>query len=188
MQKETDPAEGGRFMQARLIRWVVAAVSVAALGAGGVMAATAGTQSTTATVRAVQNGRYGMVLVNSRGLSLYRFMLDHRGISRCSGACAVTWPPLLVSGTAKPTVGGGAIRSLVGTIRRANGTRQVTYAGFPLYRYAGDTGPGMTTGEGLNSFKAKWWLVNTRGLIVTHAMTTPSTTSSGTTTSGGGWG
>ena len=180
-------------MHARLPRWVMLAVVAAVLGVGGVMAATAATSSTSSTsgtVRAMRNSRYGVILANSGGLSLYRFVLDRKGVSRCSGACVVTWFPLLVKGAAKPSAGTGASAKLIGTIRRANGTRQVTYAGFPLYLYAGDTRPGMTAGEGLLSSKARWYLVNVRGALVTRpASGSPSPgTSTTTTTSGGGWG
>ena len=46
---------------------------------------------------------------------------------------------------------------------RADGTTQVTYAGHPLYRYAEDTAPGTTRGQGSNAFGAKWYVVAPSG-------------------------
>jgi predicted lipoprotein with Yx(FWY)xxD motif len=64
------------------------------------------------------------------------------------------WPPVITRG--KPIAGRGLKSSLLGTIRRTNGARQVTYAAHPLYRYALDTRPGQTNGEGLQDFGAGW--------------------------------
>ncbi|HKB53100.1 MAG TPA: hypothetical protein VKD22_03815, partial [Ramlibacter sp.] len=86
----------------------------------------------------------------------------------------------LVKAGVKPTVGGGASASLVGTIKAAHGMAQVTYAGFPLYFFAGDRAAGQTKGQG---FGGKWYIVNTKGALVKHAMSASSATSSGSTTS-----
>lgn len=175
-------------MHARLIRWVVpAVVAVAIVAVGAAMAATAATRAS-GTVRAGHSSKYGAVLVNSSGFTLYRYMRDAKGVSRCAGACAAAWPPLLVTGSAKPTAGSGANAGLLGTIKRANGTRQVTYAGFPLYRFSGDRKPGQVNGEGV---AGTWFLVNASGALVKHAMSSPSAAPTTTTTSssgGGGWG
>src|SRR5437763_2411934 len=79
----------------------------------------------------------GKVLVDARGRTLYLFEKDKGGKSACYGACAIYWPPLLSPAKARP--GGGVRASLLGVTRRANGKRQVTYAGHPLYTFAGDT-------------------------------------------------
>ncbi len=52
---------------------------------------------------------------------------------------------------------------LLGTSKRANGVGQVTYAGHPLYRYAGDQAPGDTAGQDLDQFGAEWYLVKPSG-------------------------
>lgn len=96
----------------------------------------------------------GKIIVDGRGRTLYLFEKDKRGHSACSGACATYWPPLITRG--KPIAGRGVKSSLLGTIRQANGSRQITYAGHPLYRYALDTKPGQTNGEGLEDFGAGW--------------------------------
>ncbi|HEU5476732.1 MAG TPA: hypothetical protein VFU64_02765 [Gaiellaceae bacterium] len=96
----------------------------------------------------------GKIIVNGRGRTLYLFEKDEHRRSVCSGACAAYWPPLIAHGRPVPT--NGAKRSLIGTIKRANGARQVTYAGHPLYTYVLDTRPGQTRGEGSQLFGAGW--------------------------------
>ena len=103
----------------------------------------------------------GTFLVDGQGRTLYLWDADHGPKSTCSAACAQAWPPLTTTGT--PKASGAVKSSLLGTATRADGSREVTYAGHPLYTYAGDTQPGQTTGEGSNSFGAPWWIVTTAG-------------------------
>jgi len=122
--------------------------------------ALAGTNSQGARVSAASSS-LGKIIVDGRGRTLYLFEKDTRGHSACSGTCAMYWPPLITRG--KPVAGHGLKKSLLGTIRRANGARQVTYAGHPLYRYALDTKPGQTNGEGLQDFGAGWDALSAAG-------------------------
>jgi predicted lipoprotein with Yx(FWY)xxD motif len=142
------------------------------------------------TVRVVQNGRFGPVLVNAQGRALYRYTLDRKGVSRCHAGCASFWPPLLVRAGTKPSAGSGVRAVWLGTIKAGKGVAQVTYRGFPLYRFAADTRSGQVKGQG---YGGKWYLVNTAGALVKHPVggagtTTSATTTSATTTSGNGWG
>jgi predicted lipoprotein with Yx(FWY)xxD motif len=133
-----------------LIVIVAAAVSLAGLGT----ASAARDSASRATAVSTAKTGLGKVIVNSRGRTLYLFEKDKRGRSACSGACAAYWPPLIARG--KPVATGGAKQSLIGTIKRANGARQVTYAGHPLYTYLLDTRRGQTRGEGSQLFGAGW--------------------------------
>jgi predicted lipoprotein with Yx(FWY)xxD motif len=103
----------------------------------------------------------GRILVNGQGRTLYLFEKDSGGRSACYAQCAAFWPPLLTSG--KPIAGAGVKASLLGTTRRSNGTRQVTYAGHPLYRFAEDTKPGQTKGEASKAFGAEWYVLSPSG-------------------------
>ena len=103
----------------------------------------------------------GKALVNARGRTLYLFDKDKKGMSSCSGACAAYWPPVIT--TAKPRAGNGVSASRLGMTRRADGRRQVTYAGHPLYTFIGDTKAGQTSGEGLTDFGATWDAVGPNG-------------------------
>ena len=109
-------------------------------------------------------------------------------MNRCSAnaTCNKYWPPLLVKTGAKPTAGTGAKAAKLGTIKAKNGMRQVTYAGWPLYYFAGDTSSGQTKGQG---FEKQWYVVNTNGGLVKSVVATPApTTTTGTTTGGTAWG
>ena len=116
-----------------------------------------------ARVAAVASGSsaLGRIIVDSRGHALYLFEKDRRGASACSGACLVYRPPLLTSGA--PTATKGARPSLLGSIRRADGSRQATYAGHPLYLFSGDARRGQTNGEGLKDFGAGWYVLMPSG-------------------------
>jgi len=175
-------------MRGRLIRWGLPLLLVAVAGAGAAMAATASTHAQSGTVRAVNSKSFGMILVGANGKTLYRYTLDSKGVNRCTSvaACAKYWPQLLVKATAKPTVGTGASAGLLGKIKAAHGMRQVTYAGFPLYFFAGDSAAGQTKGQG---FQKEWYVVNTKGAFVKHAVAGGTTSTKSTSTSaGGGWG
>ena len=107
----------------------------------------------------------GTVLTDGTGRAVYLWVADTGDTSTCSGACAGAWPPVTASGTV--TASGSAKASDLGTITRSDGTKQVTYDGHPLYYFAGDSGPGTATGQGSDSFGAKWWLVAPSGSDVT---------------------
>jgi predicted lipoprotein with Yx(FWY)xxD motif len=164
-------------MRDRKIQVVLAILVVAMAGVGVAMAATKSTSAKNGTVKAAKVGKFGTVLVASNGMTLYRYTPDKKNVSVCSGACASYWPPLLVKGTAKPTVGSGASASLLGTTMRSGGAEQVTYAGFPLYYYAGDKKPGQANGQG---FEKTWYVVSATGALVKHAVAASG--SGGTTT------
>jgi predicted lipoprotein with Yx(FWY)xxD motif len=97
----------------------------------------------------------GQVLVDSEGHTLYAFSADGTEESTCEGACEKSWPPLLIAnGEPHPSNGTSAAR--LGTIERADGTRQVTYAGRPLYTDAADKQPGEANGQGASAFGGTW--------------------------------
>jgi predicted lipoprotein with Yx(FWY)xxD motif len=106
----------------------------------------------------------GTFLVDAKGRALYLWDADHGSKSTCNGECATDWPPLTTTGT--PKASGKAKTSLLGTTKRSDGSREVTYAGHPLYYYVGDTGPGQTTGQGSDGFGAPWWVVTPAGKAI----------------------
>jgi predicted lipoprotein with Yx(FWY)xxD motif len=134
-------------------RFGIATVVALLLVGVGTALAVSGSAAPAAKVATAPSG-LGRILVDGRGHTLYLFEKDRRGSSACSGLCTTYWPPLLTTG--KSIAGTGAKRSLLGSIRRADGTRQVTYAGHPLYLFSGDTKRGQTNGEGLTDFGASW--------------------------------
>jgi predicted lipoprotein with Yx(FWY)xxD motif len=131
------------------------------------------------------NQSLGQIVATSAGRTVYRFDADSSSPSKsnCTGGCATAWPPVLVTGSGMPQIT-GVSSSLVGEITRSDGSKQVTLAGWPLYTFAGDSGPGSTAGQGSGG---TWWAVTPTGAKASTAGgSAPSST--GTTSGGGGGG
>src|SRR3954462_14630364 len=111
--------------------------------------------SPTVTVRPSQFGR---VLFDGRGFVLYAFTADRSGGSACAGACAKACPPY--TARKRPT------GRLLGAIRRADGSLQVTYAGRPLYYYVGDRAPGQILCQNAREFGGLWLVLRADGSLV----------------------
>lgn len=109
--------------------------------------------ATTLTLNNSGGGVFGAYLSASNGMTLYQNTKDTNNVSNCTGACATTWPPYTVSAagatslTANPGIAGK-----IGTIKRADGSLQVTYRGLPLYFFSGDAKKGDLNGEAVNGF------------------------------------
>ncbi|MEU9145546.1 SCO0930 family lipoprotein [Streptomyces sp. NPDC048349] len=90
----------------------------------------------------------GGAVTDSEGFTLYRFDKDtpKPPKSACEGDCATAWPPVAADDA---TAGEGIDAGLLGSVARADGTRQLTLAGWPVYRYAKDAKPGDALGEGV---------------------------------------
>ena len=148
---------------------VAAAVVIAGCGGGGGGSGSAygaapqpqKRPASTATSVTLGHSKLGSYLVDGSGRTLYLFEADKMGTSACSSTCASVWPPLTTTGTIK--AGSSVTPSALGSIARTDGTKEVTYHGHPLYLYAGDTKPGQTTGQGVNQFGAKWYVVSRAG-------------------------
>jgi predicted lipoprotein with Yx(FWY)xxD motif len=134
------------------------AYSASPSGSAAMASARSGTGATKV---GVASSQFGRIVVAGKGRTLYLFEKDTRRRSACYGQCATYWPPLLTHGT--PVARPGVKQSLLGTTRRASGSQQVTYSGHPLYRFALDTKPGQTKGEGLQDFGGGWDVVSPAG-------------------------
>jgi predicted lipoprotein with Yx(FWY)xxD motif len=88
-----------------------------------------------------------LIVASSNGMTVYQFTQDVKdsGTSACTGGCATTWPPLTVAAGTKPT-GDTGVTGKIGTIKRDDGTMQVTYNGLPLYFFSGDQAVGDSNG------------------------------------------
>jgi predicted lipoprotein with Yx(FWY)xxD motif len=144
---------------------VLALPGLAAACGGGSSSAPAASQTPAAanggTVTAASSS-LGKIVVAQNGMTLYMFARDQNGKSACNGACVKFWPPY----TGTPKAGSGLTASLLGSTVRADGSKQVTYDGHPLYTYSGDSSPGATNGQGQNTFGALWWVVAPDGKVV----------------------
>ena len=118
----------------------------------------------TTTVKVIKT-RYGRILVDGSGRALYLFTRERSSTARCYGACAAAWPVFYARGG----VGGGADtdRKLIGTTRRRDGRRQVTYRGHPLYYYVSDRRPGQVMCQNVAEYGGTWLVVAPSGNAIT---------------------
>ncbi len=156
-----------RLTTRSLLLGMLALVAVAG-AASSSAAARAGQQADdtqAAATLTVRSTRYGRILFDGRGRALYAFTRDRRGgRSRCYGACAKAWPVYFAKGRA--LAGKGVRQSLIGTTRRRDGRRQITYNGRPLYYYVGDKRPGQILCQNVNEFGGTWLVVQANGQLV----------------------
>jgi predicted lipoprotein with Yx(FWY)xxD motif len=124
-------------------------------------ATTAGSTASTATVSA-KHSKLGTILAaGPKSMTVYLFEGDSAAKSACAGACEQAWPPLRTG--AAPHASGAATSSQLGTITRADGTKQVTYNGHPLYFFSKDGDAGDAYGQGVKAFGADWYVVAPSG-------------------------
>jgi predicted lipoprotein with Yx(FWY)xxD motif len=178
-------------MELRLGRLLVIAVVLL-----GTPLTYAGAATAVPTVSAARNSMLGEILVGTSGRTLYDTTADTAGKVACVGPCVVRWLPLVVAAHVRPLAGHGVVASLVGTVERPDGRRQVTYRGHPLYLFSGDARAGQINGQGL---RGEWHALSPSGAAVTASpsgaagntatTTTPasgSTGDSGSTSTGSG--
>ncbi|MGD0985429.1 MAG: hypothetical protein ABSA65_16700 [Acidimicrobiales bacterium] len=170
-------------------RLAVAGV-LAAAAVGGTISAPlfAGAQPATqlgakSTLQEVKIVKYGEVLANSAGYSLYVLSTESKGTLHCtSSACLADWPPLLVAKNSMISTGPG-VKGKISHVTR--GSRwQVTFNGWPVYTFVGDSGPGKSSGENFVAFSGTWYLVH--AAATTNSGTPIKAAASSGTTSGGG--
>jgi predicted lipoprotein with Yx(FWY)xxD motif len=143
-------------------------------------AAQTGSSSSGAVVKTASSS-LGTILVNSQGMTLYHLSGEQNGKFICtSSACVGVWHPLIAPSSGAPS---GEVGSL-GTVKRPEGTVQVTYKGTPLYTFAQDKQAGETNGQGIKD-------VGTWSVITASPTSTPPSTSSSSapekSSSGGGY-
>ena len=109
-------------------------------------------------------GDFGKIVVDGTGRTLYVFDKDTASPSKsnCEGDCLAKWPAV-AAGTGTPQLD-GVDASLVGTVTRSDGSKQVTLAGLPLYLFASDTKAGDAKGQAVGGV---WWVVGADGQKIT---------------------
>jgi predicted lipoprotein with Yx(FWY)xxD motif len=166
----------------KTIRIAVLAAVFAGLAAGVALAAGS------LTVKSAHNAKLGKtVLVDSHGRTLYRNTTEKNGKIKCTGSCALDWPPLLVPAGEKAVAGTGVTAAKLGKVKRPDGKTQVTYAGSPLYRFAADHKAGDANGQGIDGI---WFAVTpapSKPASMPPALP-PASTDSGSGYGSGGYG
>jgi predicted lipoprotein with Yx(FWY)xxD motif len=128
---------------------------------GATASTAASTSGAAATVDVADNSKLGQILVDAQGRTLYLFEKDESDESYCSGKCAKVWPPYTTKGGLK--AGTGVDGAKLGTVKRDDGTTQVTYNGSPLYLYVSDKKAGDAGGNELDQFGAEWYALRPSG-------------------------
>jgi predicted lipoprotein with Yx(FWY)xxD motif len=152
------------------------AIVGAAAFIGSAVAATAcGSNITTLTVPpttdpsltlTTQHSPVGPILATGGGATLYDFAPDSPTHSAClNDGCTFQWPPLLVRGPV--LVGPGVRTALIGTLRRPDGSTQLSYGGHPLYAYATDGTPGVVLGQAIDQNGGLWYVLDPAGKPIT---------------------
>jgi predicted lipoprotein with Yx(FWY)xxD motif len=157
---------------------------------GSSSSAPGGTSPAAVTISAKSVPGVGTVLVNGQGQTLYMLTSEKGGKLTCTDAsgCTKVWPDTeLPKGMTAAKAGSGIQASLLGTVKAASGSLYVTYNGWPLYTFSGDSGPGQAKGEGITNFGGTWYVLGTSGTPVT-SMQSPSGSSPSTGSGGGGYG
>lgn len=150
-----------------------AALLIAACG-GGSASSSSGGANAEITVAAANVSGLGTVLVNGDGRTLYMLSSEQGGKLTCTDAngCTKVWPDTeLPSGVTSGVAGSGVDASKLSTVKSADGKLYLTYGGWPLYTYTGDSGAMQSHGQGITSFGGTWYALNTSGQPVTTAAT-----------------
>lgn len=137
-------------------------------------AATSQSGSSSAVVKTASNTKLGAsVLVNAHGMTLYALSAERNGKFICTtSACLAVWHPLTVAAGSTPS---GA--ESLGTVKRPDGSEQVTYKGAPLYTFAQDAAEGDVNGQGIKDV-GTWSAVTTGSASASAPGTTTTSTSS----------
>ena len=128
----------------------------------------ASSTGTAVVVVSTKHDKLGTILTaGSKHLTVYMFEGDKGASSACIGACAKVWPP--VTSSAAASASGAAVAADLGTIRRSDGTMQVTYKGHPLYWFARDGDASDAYGQGIVGFGSSWYVISPSGNKVDHS-------------------
>ena len=126
----------------------------------------------------LQKSPAGPILATGNGDTLYDFVPDTPTHSACiDDGCVFQWPPLVVNGPVH--VQKGIDPALVGTLKRPDGSRQLSYGGHPLYTYNLDVTPGMVTGQAIDQNGGLWYVLGRRGNQITTSFSVQSPNQNG---------
>ena len=115
----------------------------------------------------------GTVLVNGNNRTIYTLSSEAGGKLTCTDAngCTAVWPDTeLPSGVTAPVAGSGVQSSQLSTVTSPDGKLYVTYGGYPLYTYSGDSGAAQNHGQGIQSFGGTWYAIDASGKPVTTSV------------------
>jgi predicted lipoprotein with Yx(FWY)xxD motif len=184
MKKTPPERTNGKFSRRGLAAIVIMA-SGASLLATTVLPGVSGASSGSTTIKVSQNKTWGPTLTLKDGFTVYRLTKDSNNKSVCTGKCATVWLPVVLAPGQNAPVGVGV--SGLGSFARANGTKQVTFQGIPLYTFTKDKKAGAVTGN-IKDGWGQWWSINPKSPHTAPKKSGGSGNTTTTTTAGGGVG
>jgi predicted lipoprotein with Yx(FWY)xxD motif len=164
------------FMGAALL--LAACAKSSTPSTGGTPSVAPSTAAAAVSINTANVASVGTVLADAKGFTLYHLKTETPGKIVCTGGCESVWPPVLLPAGAASAMAGMGLHGGLGTIKRPDGSTQVTYKGMPLYRYSGDTAPGQDNGQGIENV---WFAVTasaTSGGVPPTQMPTPTSSKS----------
>jgi predicted lipoprotein with Yx(FWY)xxD motif len=137
--------------------------SSSASGSGSSNSAPAGQPAATGAKLATADvAGLGKVVVDGNGRTVYVLDKDTSGKSNCEGDCLAKWP-VVAAGDGTPQLT-GIDASLISTITRSDGSKQLAIGGLPLYLFASDSAAGEAKGQAVGGV---WWVVGADGKKIT---------------------
>jgi predicted lipoprotein with Yx(FWY)xxD motif len=133
--------------------------SQAPAGTAAASAAASGAAGTAYTIDIAHDAKLGDHLTGEDGKTLYILTKDTPGTSTCADSCAATWPPFILD-SGETTAAGTGVTGTLGTLKRADGSMQVTYDNLPVYYFSGDSAAGDAKGQGVGGV---WYVVTPAG-------------------------
>lgn len=181
----------------RIVLTLSCAAALAACGAASTSNSPgSGTGTSSGATIATGTTSLGTVLTDQHGLTLYYFLPEKGGTTTaCNATCLSAWPPVVSSGTPSAPSGVTGTLGVVSITFNGANVNQVTYNGWPLHTYSGDSAAGQTNGQNVENT----WFAAEPGTTAdeTGATTsgsgsgsnpTPAATPTPSSTTGGGYG
>lgn len=172
------PLRRGAFAVPAVLALSALTLGACATGGGDVTTLSSPPTTNPSLTLTLQKSPAGPILATGSGNTLYDFVPDTPTHSACiDDGCVFQWPPLVVNGPVR--VQTGLDPSLVGTLRRPDGSRQLSYGGHPLYTYNLDVTPGMVTGQAIDQNGGLWYVIGRRGNQITTSFSVQSPNQNG---------
>ncbi len=173
MPMEPHGANGPLQARIRPHRWSGWAALLSVLASVTLVSIASASSGPTAPMEKSSAGGFSGILVTSNHRSLYVLSVEKGTHIHCRAACLTFWPPFLVKTSVTSVKIGNGVKGKIGFIKRSATTKQVTFNGFPVYWFSGDSGAGQVNGQAVRAYGGTWGLV--------HAGSTSATTTRVTT-------
>ena len=159
---------------------VTSAVATIVLGGTVALAGASGAQLLKANIKS-----YNGVLENTNHHTYYALTAEKGGKIHCKTSCETLWIPFLVKNSVTRISLGAGVAGKIGFVKRTVTLKQVTFNGYPIYKFSGDSGPNQSNGEAVAADGGTWYLANAAAGTVAKTMITVA--SKGVTTTSGGY-